>query len=576
MGSSGTLAQTEASDFDYWVVVRQEEIGPTGRALLGEKVSSIEAYCRERYGQAVTFFILDEGQVRANAFDVMDEESSGSAQKTLLKEEFYRTFIMIAGRIPFWVVLPTGLDDRQYRERIDTALKARHFRFLPEDYIDLGNLTSLDRNESLGAILWQIYKARHSPFKSLLKAALIAYYFFSGEDRFLCDIIKDRFLREHIPGSLLDPYALVFEKALSFFESLEDAAGLELLRSSIFLRLSGQNPFLPAGGSSPREALLQQYLRQWAWDEQHVGRLSQYRKWPETEKLRFEKTIFQKISFLYEMILKGKEREDVAVHMTGRDFAVLTNRIAVCFQQKAGKIERCSSYAGRNTSAIQFVIEGKTDDDGRTVWSVFGNEEKRSLRPDSFFFSGPGLLKTAGWLIRNGLFSGKRSGVTFQAERLCEVTGHQARRLTQRIYEFVGDAAARPAATEQPALWMRVAVCLHDAGRGERKIIRADFLSLNTWGEFFYNSLPLAHAKRDVQSYYHIAEYLWDFIKDAPSIDVPFLLVSLSGGRMPEAEKVVRGYLGQFMDTVRQLRASPPSSEGGGGDGPDIPLILDL
>ena len=37
-------------------------------------------------------------------------------EKTILKEEFYRTFIIIAGQVPVWIVLPSGLDDEKYLE----------------------------------------------------------------------------------------------------------------------------------------------------------------------------------------------------------------------------------------------------------------------------------------------------------------------------------------------------------------------------------------------------------------------------------------------------------------------------
>lgn len=548
MGSSGTLAQTETSDFDYWVVVRQEEMDTAERALLVRKLKNIEAYCRQRYGQVVTFFVLDEGQVRGNVFDVMDEESSGSAQKTLLKEEFYRTFIMIAGRIPFWSVLPPGLNDRQYHMRIDAALKGRHLRFLPEDYIDLGNLAVLDRDESLGAILWQIYKSRHSPAKSLLKAALITHYFFSQEDGFLCDTIKTRFFEGGAPGSLLDPYALMFEKGLSLFEDLEDREGLTLLKACIFMRLSGEKPFLPASGETPRKALLQQYIRKWAWDDRQVRRMSRYRQWPETEKLRFERDVFEKISLLYEMVLKGRERADTAVQMTDRDLMVLTNRIAGYFRREEGKIPHCSAHARRNASAIQFVVEGRTGEDGRSAWRIFGNEDQRSVSRDALFFLGPELLKTAGWLILNGFYTGKKSNITFQAETLCEVTGNQARRLVQGVCEMFGGV---PESHDQQPVWTGVVVCLRrsEGARGGT-LEQADFLVRNSWGEFFFDTLGLAHIKSVAQACYHIAEHLWVFSKDAPSFRLPYRIVFPGGsaGSM-EVEETVGKYLGKFIDT---------------------------
>ena len=60
IGSSGTLAQTETSDFDYWVVVDGERMDPARKRLLNQKLHGIETYCRERCRQEVSFFVLDE------------------------------------------------------------------------------------------------------------------------------------------------------------------------------------------------------------------------------------------------------------------------------------------------------------------------------------------------------------------------------------------------------------------------------------------------------------------------------------------------------------------------------------
>ena len=555
MGSSGTLAQTDTSDFDYWVLIDGEGLEAVQKRLLKLKLESIEAYCADHYGQMVSFFVLEAAQVRANRFEVMDEESSGSAQRTLLKEEFYRTFIMIAGKIPYWAVLPAGLDDDQYRHRIDEALAGRHLRFVPEDYIDLGNLAALNRRESLGALLWQIFKARHSPVKSLIKATLIAYYFFSRDDGFLCDAIKTRFF-EGRPGDwLVDPYALMFEKGLAFFVDLEDVKGLALLRDCIFLRLSGRNPLPDSPGESPREVLLREYLRRWEWDEERIHHMSFYRQWPEAEKCRFENAVFEKISYLYELILKGKDRDGAAIDMTERDLHVLTNRIAGHFRQAPGKIAKCSSYTRRNAAALQVIVAGMQGESGNSVWSVYGQEGRRAMDWDALLFEGPELLKTAAWLISNNLYSGKTSVIGFQAAASCEVTGHQARRFVQSVYDFFKDGMAVLLPTEQPPSWKNLLVCLHRTGAEKgRRLVCADFLVMNTWGEFFFDVLDLLPTENETLACYTVSEHIWIFLKEGLSFDLRYQMIQPEG-TADQAEKIVGRYLEQFMNNALEKSA---------------------
>jgi adenylate cyclase class 1 len=146
IGSAGSLGQTERSDFDYWVVVDKDAITDNQRGLLKKKLRMIEKWADETYGHHLTFFLLDSEQVRQNDFSGFDEEGLRTAQRTLLKEEFYRTFILIGGQIPYWAVLPVGLEDFQYREWV-AAASCGGEGFFPDDYIDLGNLTCIKREE---------------------------------------------------------------------------------------------------------------------------------------------------------------------------------------------------------------------------------------------------------------------------------------------------------------------------------------------------------------------------------------------------------------------------------------------
>ena len=154
MGSSGTIGQTEFSDFDYWLMIDESSLKPKQYFLFREKVAEIEKWSSEKYHHQVKFFFIDVDQIRKNNFPAIDKESSGTAQKTLLKEEFYRTFIFIAGQIPYWAVIPAGLNDEEYNRWVETASTLSMRGFNPDDYIDLGNLPAVSENECLGALLW--------------------------------------------------------------------------------------------------------------------------------------------------------------------------------------------------------------------------------------------------------------------------------------------------------------------------------------------------------------------------------------------------------------------------------------
>jgi adenylate cyclase, class 1 len=575
MGSSGTLAQSRKSDFDYWILVDGDALGASRMVLLQRKLSLIETHCRDRYQQSVSFFILDKYQVRANDFAALDAESAGSSQKTLLKEEFYRTFIMIAGKIPFWTVLPAGLPDEGYRQWIHFAKKGRHLRFIPEDYIDLGSLTSFDSQEALGALLWQIFKSRNSPAKSFIKAALILYYFFFYEkEGFLCDQIKERFLKG-IDAGHLDPYAAMFDKADVLLESLEDKEMIALLKECIFLRLSGYQAVSYQDESSPKEVMLNQLVLKWRWQQKDIDRLLYYGQWPEAEKLQFEKKIFDAMSFLYEIVLRAQGDAQISADMAGRDLKVLTNQIDVCFKASPGKIPRCSAYLKRNADKYQFVIFGRNGPkEGQ--WSVFGQIGAPALNIDSLLFEGPEVLKVAAWLISNNMYHPKSKSVTFQHDLLCPVSGSQVQRLVKRVFRFFEDAMEAVRLTDSTALWSKVLILVHPKEMADRNAFeKADFLVMNTWGVFYFDTVSLSEIETKEAACYSVAEYIWMLMKQVPAFKLPYQVSVVEGRTAPGVIKAIDDVLMQFIKNKAQLDDLNKKSQDYSDD-EALPLLLDI
>jgi adenylate cyclase class 1 len=77
-----------------------ECFGEEGMAQLQQKVNLIKDWLDANIRMPVYFFLCDVEDVRNGHFGDVSSESSGSTQKNILKEEFYRTAVLIAGKIP--------------------------------------------------------------------------------------------------------------------------------------------------------------------------------------------------------------------------------------------------------------------------------------------------------------------------------------------------------------------------------------------------------------------------------------------------------------------------------------------
>lgn len=124
MGSVGSCAQNARSDFDFWVVVDEQKLTPSAAAALRKKLAIIERWAAKQNAE-LHFFYSDAGMVRAGNFGSADKDSAGSSQAKLLKEEFYRTCIHVAGKYPLWWLTPPSATDQEYEDAVKTCGRPR-------------------------------------------------------------------------------------------------------------------------------------------------------------------------------------------------------------------------------------------------------------------------------------------------------------------------------------------------------------------------------------------------------------------------------------------------------------------
>ncbi|MFO7569065.1 MAG: class I adenylate cyclase, partial [Smithellaceae bacterium] len=173
IGSVGTISQTSQSDCDIWICIERSLYSEQAVAYLNSKINLIKGWLDEQIKMPVYFFLTDAEDVRNCRFGNIDFESSGSAQRNVLKEEFYRTSILIAGKVPFWWVCYDPTTPVDYAEAFRENLMSDIGEL---DLIDLGDLQAVDQSEFYGAALWQLNKSLTHPLKSIIKMLLLKMF----------------------------------------------------------------------------------------------------------------------------------------------------------------------------------------------------------------------------------------------------------------------------------------------------------------------------------------------------------------------------------------------------------------
>jgi adenylate cyclase class 1 len=135
MGSVGTIAYTKQSDFDYWVCVDKKRVSGEMLKNFQKKIDAIQSWAMSEIEIEVHLFINDIHSLKNNIYAEDEDEAFGSTIGATLKDEFYRSSIIIAGKIPFWWVVPR-IGDSEY----ETLYSQMPAEIRDTQYIDLGNL----------------------------------------------------------------------------------------------------------------------------------------------------------------------------------------------------------------------------------------------------------------------------------------------------------------------------------------------------------------------------------------------------------------------------------------------------
>ena len=217
IGSCGTIAYTKQSDFDFWICYHE---GSYDREAIGQfkaKLRTIESWIFDKYNMEIHFYLNEISRVRNNIFADDDEQLSGSSIGVLLKEEFLRSSIVLNGKMPFWLVVPSNADDATY----DRWHAAAQETALADRFIDLGNLVSIRQEDFLAAALFQILKSLGNPFKSIIKLGLLERYLNNYMDNpFICNIIKKNIHQGKMGYHEIDAYVIMFDYVYDYYSSI--------------------------------------------------------------------------------------------------------------------------------------------------------------------------------------------------------------------------------------------------------------------------------------------------------------------------------------------------------------------
>ncbi|CVC61814.1 class I adenylate cyclase [Serratia marcescens] len=428
MGSTSSIGQSCSSDLDIWVC-HQSWLDNEERTRLQQKCSLLEKWAASM-GVEVSFFLIDENRFRHNESGSLGGEDCGSTQHILLLDEFYRTAVRLAGKRILWNMVP-GEEEAHYDEYV-LSLYAQG-ALTPNEWLDLGGLSSLSAEEYFGASLWQLYKSIDSPYKAVLKTLLLeAYSWEYPNTQLLATDIKHRLHQGEIVSFGLDAYCMMLERVTRYLTDINDTTRLDLARRCFYLKVCEKLSLAKACVGWRRE-ILSQLVSEWGWSEERLAMLDNRANWKIERVREAHNELLDAMMQSYRNLIRFARRNNLSVSASPQDFGVLTRKLYAAFEALPGKVTlvnpQISPDLSENDLTFIHVPVGRAN---RTGWYLYN----QAPAMDSIVSHQPleynrYLNKLVAWAYFNGLLT-PQTRLHIKSGNLCD---------TAKLQELVADVS---------------------------------------------------------------------------------------------------------------------------------------
>ena len=468
IGSSGTIAQTEHSDYDIWICIDKRSYDAHTLQQLFRKINLLKNWLDTQLKQPVYFFISDVEDIRSCHFGQVDEESCGTTQKNILKEEFYRTMIVIAGKIPLWWICHDKEHPVLYR---DFAEEFDHHEYENQDFVDIGDVEGISQDEYFGAALWQLNKSLTYPLKSIIKMLLLKMQIDSPPEDLLCSRFRKTILEKSASPALSDPSLYAIKALLDHNESARPEL-LEFIKSCFYLRFDIK---MFSKRQGLKERLVADLLNRHRIERNTVYRLNEFAAWSFSEQVAFGNQIFRLLLDIYKEINNSPRQSS----LSEGDMTIIGHKIASCLVSKPDKISVIHKpISNMNLPELTFKTNGK-------IWQIYD-----SSNPSDIITSHRDIVTCLAYLIWNGIHE---TGQVRMEYNPTDVTIQEIINLSKVIRDTFGshDVAAIDFANfMEPEQIVKALVVVSFEGSAQKKKKKKTMndqhlLYLNHWGELF-------------------------------------------------------------------------------------------
>ncbi len=360
IGSIGSIAQTTTSDCDIWICIEKKNFDHRNWKLINYKTNLIKDWLDSTLKMPVYFFISDVEALKKCEFGTVDNESCGSTQQQVLKEEFYRTCIVICGKTPLWWLCHNQPTPLNYLETLEKIQGDGYWEY---DVIDFGDIEKIDSKEYFGAALWQFHKSLYRPLKSLIKILLLKSLLEAPHKSLLCHQLREQVMTNENFTFYTDFNVFTIESILA--SRNDDSPEVTQFIMECFYIRCEINPYDKS--HHIKNKLISNLLDNYPIDKRRQNYLRKVKDWDFSEQINFGNQIFQLLLKIYKEI--SIAAPNVVSESDTRDLTILGRKISAYYVKKKYKISIIQKPTGDlNISNITIIL--KND-----IWYAFNDND---------------------------------------------------------------------------------------------------------------------------------------------------------------------------------------------------------
>jgi len=409
MGSVGTIGHSQSSDLDFWLCF-DPSLDAAQQQALRQKCDKLSQWGRS-LGLDVVFFCMNAERFSRGETLPLSDDSSGRAQHHLLLDEFYRSSIYLAGRIPLWWFVPCE-HDAHYGEFTAQLLGKRFLR--TTEVIDLGGLPCIPLEEFVSAGIWQLYKGIASPYKSILKLLLLeTYASHHPNGQLLSQRFKQAVHLNQLDIDTLDPYKMVYQVLEEHLLNSNQKQRLELVRRCFYFKVNKPLTAAKSNHSSWQRNDLEKIVRAWRWSQEQLTFVDRRRHWKalqvQAERQLLVSELLNCYRFLAEFSRHATPSQSASaspqqiVQLQG-ELTILGRKLHAAFERKAGKVSLINPGISPDISEPYLHICRSQGENSPSQWQLIAQAQQQH-DPRSVIKSSHSLAQLFAWSYINLLWT---------------------------------------------------------------------------------------------------------------------------------------------------------------------------